>query len=190
MLTRGAEKNSVRVRAVLLLVRVARQLAVAAPCESSVSAKASSKSKGWRERLSLRSTPAGRGVFARRQFRRGQSIGRMTGRVTTGDDYDPSYVVDLGKAGVLEPAAPFRFLNHCCEPNCELQEWEPEEGEEPQIWVHALKTVRPDQQLTIDYGWPAEAAIPCLCGSPRCRGWVVDEAELPKVLRRQRRKRA
>lgn len=115
----------------------------------------------------------------------------MTGRVTQGDDYDPSYVVDLGGAGVLEPRAPFRYLNHSCSPNCELQEWAAEDGGEPQIWIAAIRTVRADNQLTIDYGWPAEAAIPCLCGAEACRGWVVDAAELHKVAgKRRRAKRA
>jgi uncharacterized protein len=133
-------------------------------------------------------TPAGRGVFARRLFRRNQVVGQMTGRVTKLDDYDPSYVVDLGKSGVLEPFEPFRFLNHSCDPNCELQEWESEEaGADAQIWVQTLRTVREGDQLTIDYGWPADAAIPCLCGSAECRGWVVDADELPKLLRREAR---
>ena len=142
----------------------------------------------WRSSISLRTTPAGKGAFARKRFRKGQSVGEMRGKVISGDDYDPDYVVDMGEVGVLEPAAPFRYLNHCCEPNCELVQWETEGESALSIWVHALKTVRPDEQLTIDYGWPAEAAIRCLCGSVRCRGWVVDEAEVERAERLARRK--
>ncbi len=146
------------------------------------------RTSDWRSLISVRSTPAGKGAFARKQFRKGQSVGEMRGKVISGDDYDPDYVVDLGELGVLEPAAPFRFLNHCCEPNCELVQWETEGGHEPQIWVHALKTVRVDEQLTIDYGWPAEAAIRCLCGSENCRGWVVDASEVKRAERLARRR--
>jgi uncharacterized protein len=116
-------------------------------------------------------------------------IGQMTGKVITGDDYDPDYVVDLGDYGVLDPKAPFRYLNHSCEPNCELLEWESTGDGSPQIWVHALRTVRPSEQLTIDYGWPADSAIPCLCGAASCRGWVVDQSELALVKRRMARSR-
>ncbi len=113
----------------------------------------------------------------------------MTGKLIEGDDYDPDYVVDMGAFGVLDPKAPFRYLNHSCEPNCELLEWQATRRSEPQIWVHAIKTVRPSEQLTIDYGWPAESAIPCLCGALTCRGWVVDKSELGKVKRRAARGR-
>jgi uncharacterized protein len=137
--------------------------------------------------LGIKKTPCGKGLFARRQFRKGQTLGRMQGEVVTGDDYDPDYCVDLGKAGVLEPAAPFRFLNHCCEPNCELVEWQTDG--DPEIWVYAVRTIRQGDELTIDYAWHADAAIPCLCGSERCRGYVVDERQLHLVRRKQRGRR-
>lgn len=144
----------------------------------------------WRKILSVRSTAAGRGLFARKLFRKQQSIGQMMGKLISGDDYDPDYVVDMGDYGVLDPRAPFRYLNHSCEPNCQLLEWQSTRKAQPQIWVHALKTVRPSEQLTIDYGWPAESAIPCLCGTASCRGWVVDQSELGRVKRRAKRSRA
>jgi hypothetical protein len=143
----------------------------------------------WRKVLSVRATPAGKGLFARTLFRKRQAIGHMQGTLILGDDYDPDYVVDMGKHGVLDPKAPFRYLNHSCEPNCQLLEWESTKKAAPQIWVHAIKTVRPSDQLTIDYGWPADSAIPCLCGAPSCRGWVVDASELASVKRRAARKR-
>lgn len=154
-----------------------------------LSAKLVSGRFEWRNSIILRSTNVGKGLFARKLFRKRQAIGHMKGKLITGDDYDPDYVVDMGELGVLEPHAPFRYLNHSCEPNCELLEWESTKTPYPQIWVHALRTVRPSEQLTIDYGWPAESAIPCLCGSPSCRGWVVDQSELDRVLRRKNRAR-
>lgn len=134
--------------------------------------------------ISIRKTPVGKGVFAARQYRKSQVIGQMTGEIITNDNYDPDYVVDLGKVGVLEPAAPFRFLNHSCEPNAALIEYDPEPGEAPTMWVETLRTIREGDQVTIDYGWPADSAIRCLCGAAKCRGWVVAESELPKVERR------
>lgn len=147
------------------------------------------RTSDWRSELSLRNTPVGKGVFARRAFRKGQAVGHMRGTIIPGDDYDPSYCVDMGKLGVLDPKTPFRYLNHSCEPNCELVEWEAPPGKLPEIWVYTVRAVKPDEQLTIDYAWPADSAIRCRCGSASCRGWVVDAAELPRVLRRQRAKK-
>ena len=137
--------------------------------------------------LRIRKTPAGKGVFALRKFRKNQRIGTMTGTVISDDNYDPDYVVDLGKRGVLEPAAPFRFLNHCCDPNSALIEYDTDADEPPTMSVEALRTIQPGEQVTIDYGWPADAAIRCLCGAEACRGWVVSAEELPRLQRRLKR---
>ena len=75
--------------------------------------------------ISVRKTPVGRGVFATKPFRKNQSIGQMRGSVVNSDAYDPDYAVDFGELGVLEPWAPFRYLNHSCEPNAELVMYEP-----------------------------------------------------------------
>jgi uncharacterized protein len=166
-----------------------KSVSVKSATVKSATAKSLAATLEWRTKVSLRSTVVGKGLFARKLFRKAQAIGHMKGKLITGDDYDPDYVVDMGDLGVLEPHAPFRYLNHSCEPNCELLEWDSKKAPYPQIWVHALRTVRPSEQLTIDYGWPAESAIPCLCGSPSCRGWVVDQTELERVRRRKGRAR-
>jgi hypothetical protein len=121
--------------------------------------------------LRIRETPCGKGVFSMQRFRRKQSIGRMDGTVVVDDNYDPDYCVDIGDVGVLVPGAPFRFLNHSCEPNCELVEWQTEDDQaKPEVWVHATRTIQIGDQLTINYAWPEEFAFACLCGSPSCQG--------------------
>lgn len=66
-----------------------------------------------------------------------------------------------------------------CPTNCELVTWEDAEGHlDHELCVHALREIQPGEELTIDYGWPGEAAIRCLCGHESCRGWVVSECEL------------
>lgn len=137
--------------------------------------------------LSVRKTQIGQGVFATKTFRKGQSIGAMQGQIITGDDYDPAYVVDI-TGGVFDPAAPWRYLNHCCEPNAQLFEEEATARKPPSIVVVALKTVRRGDQVTIDYGWPAdEFSLRCLCGAAACRGWVVADTELDKMKRLAKR---
>jgi len=146
------------------------------------------RQQDWRQRVDLRATRVGKGVFALRPFRKGQVVGQMHGTVVADDTCDPRYCVDLGEDCVLDPRAPFRYLNHSCEPNCELVEHDAEPGC-PQIWVYALRGIRPAAQLTIDYAWSAAAAIECLCGAPSCRGWIVDADQLA-TLKRQRRSRS
>jgi SET domain-containing protein len=49
------------------------------------------------------------------------------------------------------------------------------------VFLIALREIRPDEELTIDYNWPAQQAIVCRCGAPTCRGWIVDPCELSEV---------
>jgi SET domain-containing protein len=138
----------------------------------------------------------GLGVFANRLIPKGEVVGKVRGRVIDDADYSTRYGIDLGDTFTLEPHKPFRYLNHCCEPNCSLQmsEGPSGKGADRSIHVVATRDIQPDQQLYIDYAWSADAAIVCLCGSPKCRGWVVDEDELhllvdPKPKKTPARKR-
>ena len=128
-------------------------------------------------------THVGRGVFARRRIPAGIVLGEILGTVL--DDYpeDPSYVMELSAGRLLDPAPPLRFMNHSCDPNCEIFYWEtePEGGtnlEEDRLWLQTIRPVDPGEEILIDYSWPADAAIPCRCGATNCRGWIVDPAEL------------
>ena len=129
----------------------------------------------------------GQGVFARRSFRAGEMIAQVDGRVITDPDYWSAYCIDLGDGVVLEPAAPFRFLNHSCGPNSELVDytrWCEKAGQ----WRHvmrlrALTAIDAGQEITIDYAWSACSAIRCMCGSENCRGWVVNPDEIHEIDR-------
>jgi hypothetical protein len=46
----------------------------------------------------------GQGVFARRRFRTGETIGEIQGEVIHDDTYWSAYCIDLGDGAVLEPA--------------------------------------------------------------------------------------
>jgi hypothetical protein len=122
----------------------------------------------------------GRGVFSRIAFLPEQVIGEIRGRVVDDAEYGSSYAMDLGETLTLEPRAPFRYLNHCCSPNCELVMYDAD-GDPSlarRMFLQAIAPIEPGDELTIDYGWPAETAIPCDCDSMNCRGWIVDLAEL------------
>src|SRR5690606_14134521 len=94
--------------------------------------------------LSVRVAPAafGDGVYACRSFRRGQRVGRVYGEVVGGDE-GSEYAIDLGDDRLLEPGAPFRFLNHSCEPNCELINYTPDDAapHEYEVYVCAMRKI-------------------------------------------------
>ena len=136
--------------------------------------------------------PFGKGVFARQDIAAGTVLGQVSGRVIDDPNYATSYCIDLGGSLSLEPRAPFRYLNHCCTPNSTLciaevfyEDGTPAPSE---VTVEALMDIPKGAEITIDYRWAAFGAIKCLCGSKQCRGWVVAEEELPKLLRSKNRK--
>lgn len=49
------------------------------------------------------------------------------------------------------------------------------------IYVESTRDILPGEELTVDYSWPASRAIRCLCGAAKCRGWIVDPAELSEI---------
>jgi len=126
----------------------------------------------------VKTSDLGMAVYACRHFQADVNIGEITGTVIDDPDYGSEYCMTAGEGQSLEAAAPFRFLNHSCNPNCELIIWE---GDTPADWelcLHSIRPIEPGDQLTIDYAWSVDAAIPCLCRSEKCRGWIVNESEL------------
>jgi hypothetical protein len=139
--------------------------------------------------VTIGETPYGRGVFARRYFEEQEVIGEILGKLIDDPDYGSDYCMNFGDSLSLEPAAPFRYVNHSCDPNCRLAlntKWDKRSGREQRaLFLRAIVPIFPGEQLTIDYEWPADHAMPCACGSPNCRGWIVARDELSKLRARQ-----
>ena len=133
--------------------------------------------------LHVAETPVGLGLFASRSFDDGELVGSINGEfLSDTPEYSSDYCIGLDETTTLEPAPPFSYLNHSCEPNCSVffdcRQQEDGTTTGHQVWVETLRAVNVGEELTIDYAWPADAAIPCKCGSPNCRGWVCREDEL------------
>jgi hypothetical protein len=132
--------------------------------------------------VELRDTHVGLGVFTRQAFRRREIICDICGKIVVSATYDSPFCMELGPGRALEPIGPFRFLNHSCDPNCELfyhEDAGSQDGRElaDRLWLKSLRPIAIGEELTIDYAWPAERAIPCLCGAVNCRGWIVASEE-------------
>ena len=133
--------------------------------------------------VSVKDSSIGKGVFATKEFKKDDVLGEVKGDIIDDANYSTNYCMDLGDSLSLEPFAPFRFINHSCEPNCELFLWDIDENDEQfeamknRLWVGAIRKIKKGDQLFIDYAWPADSAIKCLCGAKKCRGWIVDPEE-------------
>ncbi|MEC9093655.1 MAG: SET domain-containing protein-lysine N-methyltransferase [Planctomycetota bacterium] len=127
----------------------------------------------------------GRGVFAKRRFVPGELVLKIDGQVIDDPAYDSLYCMDLGNGRVLEPGIPGGIVNHSCDPNCQLFELG-----KFQLGLEALVNIQPGRELTYNYGWPADAGPQkCHCGSLRCRKYIVDPDELPKLLKLIKKKK-
>lgn len=126
----------------------------------------------------VRNSSTGLGVFAAREFVEHEIIGIATGRIVVDSEYASEYCIEMDDTISLEPGPPFRFLNHCCDPNAELVSDDiGADGSIPDLYVTALQRIAVDEEILIDYAWPYDYAVPCECKSPNCRGWIVAEEE-------------
>ena len=98
---------------------------------------------------------AGLGVFAAKQFRKGEIIGEYTGEVVLEDEAfekhaesEMDYLFDLGNGYVIDPANdpnPIKYINHSCNPNCESDQ----DGK--RIFIRVIKTIKSGEELFYDY---------------------------------------
>ena len=149
-----------------------------------------------------RSRIHGSGVYAARDIPKGTRIVEYLGDRISHAEADARYeakgqddghtflfvvsskvVIDAGVGGNEA-----RFINHSCDPNCETV------IEGGRVFIEALRDIRPGEELGYEYGltWestddPDELAnYACRCGSPKCRGTMLDPVPLDKKRRRKK----
>ena len=138
-----------------------------------------------RGRVRVGRSRVGRGVFAERWFAELEVVGEVQGEIIADLDYESRYCMDLGDHRCLEPSAPFRYMNHSCQPNCELHWFDVGKAQgsvQHRMYVVAIERIADGAELTIDYAWPASWAIPCRCGSEDCRHWIVKNEDLDRLV--------
>lgn len=136
-----------------------------------------------------RSRIQGRGAFARRKIRKGTRIIEYTGERVSHEEADRRYddahmarhhtfLFTLDKKTCIDAAVngnEARYINHSCDPNCEAV------IDGRHIWIEALRTIAPEEELVYDYQYEREddasdddeKRYPCRCGSPTCRGTIL-----------------
>lgn len=140
----------------------------------------------------------GRGVFARRKIRAGTLLMEYHGdRISYAqacidaqsrdDASNHTFLFSLEDGSVIDGGCngnDARWINHCCEPNCEARE------EDGRIFIHALRDVLRGEELNYDYGLvlderytPAlKRAYECRCGKPDCRQTMLAPKRRKKRL--------
>ncbi len=116
----------------------------------------------------------GKGVFALRDFKKGEFIfQRRNGKIVSDSDIpmlsdeDRLHLCELdwGISGVLLP--PGCYLNHACDPNAMRKG----------SYVYAWRNISQGEEITIDYRLNAYTGEQweCYCDSANCRGYVVSD---------------
>ena len=131
----------------------------------------------------------GKGAFAVTRIRKGRRIIEYTGEIISPEEeaeryddenmdrhhtflfaIDEERTIDAGQIG-----SDAKYLNHSCDPNCEAVD------EDGRIFIEALKTIRPGDELCYDYAFEQDEPLteeliklyPCYCGSDKCRGTIL-----------------
>ncbi|MBP9865404.1 MAG: SET domain-containing protein-lysine N-methyltransferase [Candidatus Omnitrophica bacterium] len=127
-----------------------------------------------------------KGVFAVQPIKKGERIIEYTGRRLTSAQTDRSqsdYIFMLNKKVYIDGKNTARYINHSCEPNCEA------EIDRGHIWIKSCRVIKPGEELVYNYSYDLEESkdYPCACGTIRCAGFILDEANWPKLKKSQKK---
>ncbi|CAI6337708.1 unnamed protein product [Periconia digitata] len=157
--------------------------------------KKRSKSNGYDYGVEVMQTEdKGYGVRAMRSFNPHQIIVEYAGEIITQDEcerrmkqvykkdkcyylmsFDNKMIIDATRGTIA------RFVNHSCEPNCEMIKWTV--GGEPRMALFAgRRGIMSGEELTYDYNFDpfsSKNIQECHCGTPSCRGVLGPKPKKP-----------
>ncbi len=132
------------------------------------------------------------GVYTSTPIGRGTRIVEYAGERITPEEADRRYDgasrtylygLEDGKT-VIDGEGLGAYLNHSCDPNCEVDEIK------GRVWLFALRDIAAGEELVWDYNlYDDEDPAPCFCGSPKCRGTMYSREWMAKMRRREARKK-
>jgi len=145
--------------------------------------------------LSIRSSQIHEeGVYTGEPIQRGKIVAEYTGTRLTNEEadalYDNQYRTYLfgldDRKHVIDGEGVAAFINHSCDPNCEVEETG------GRIFIRAIRNIVADEEITYDYNLydgSLDDAAPCTCGAVNCRGTMYSEKEIARRQRLSGRKR-
>ncbi|MFZ0419280.1 MAG: SET domain-containing protein-lysine N-methyltransferase [Candidatus Sulfotelmatobacter sp.] len=132
------------------------------------------------------------GVFTTTPIRKGSRVVEYSGPRLSPEEanqlYDGAsrtylYGLEDGKT-VIDGEGMGAYLNHSCDPNCEVDEIK------NRVWILAIRNIAAGEELLWDYNlYDDDDPAPCHCGSTKCRGTMYSREWMAK-LRRKARKQA
>jgi SET domain-containing protein len=133
------------------------------------------------------------GVFTNTPVRKGTRLIEYSGPRITPEEADRLYTdaprtylygLDDGKT-VIDGHGIAAYLNHSCDPNCEVDEIK------NRAYIFALRDIKAGEELLWDYNlYDDDDPAPCHCGSPKCRGTMYSREWMAKLRRKAARKKA
>jgi SET domain-containing protein len=131
------------------------------------------------------------GVFTTAPIRKGSRVVEYSGPRLTPEEanrlYDGAprtylYGLEDGKT-VIDGEGMGAYLNHSCDPNCEVDEIK------NRVWILAIRNIAAGEELLWDYNlYDDDDPAPCHCGSPKCRGTMYSREWMAKLRRRAKKK--
>ncbi len=128
----------------------------------------------------------GKGVFAGRDFNKGEEIFQFTGPIIRGneniapDSYLDNHCIQIDKDSYIGPfGSPDDFINHSCKPNGGFQ------IKNNRAIIAAIRDIKDGEEITFDYSTSMAEnryEIDCNCGSKNCRKRIRDFKYLPKDI--------
>jgi hypothetical protein len=134
----------------------------------------------------VKMTENGRGVFASRDFARGDIVLETNGK---GLNHQTEHSLQIGWGIHLEPDAPIRLMNHSCEPSAGVKT-----NARGLPDFYAFRDIRAGEEITFDYAMTEYTHYPrddeslefnlsCYCGNDTCRGRLGYYSELPDEIK-------
>jgi len=100
------------------------------------------------------------------------------------EDSPTTYLFGVTDEVVIDGHGMAMFINHCCDPNCETDDYN--DG----IWIFAIRDIRAGEELTYDYclyDGDDDDEAPCYCGARTCRGTMYSEDEVKRRAKAARK---
>jgi hypothetical protein len=110
-------------------------------------------------------------------------------RYNTPQDKD-FYIMELDNGVFVDgkvKGSTSRYINHSCDPNCELQRWVVKGY--PRIGIFAIRDICAGEPLSYDYQFDTNEAeaFKCYCGTDKCRGTMAPKKKKAGVFDAQGR---
>jgi len=130
------------------------------------------EASGTNGKFTVKRTAIGLGLFARETISRGALVVEYTGRLLPSEEAyrkGGKYLFEVNSRWIVDGSGReniSRYINHSCRPNCEPR------TRGMRILIYALRTIRPGEELTYDYGkeYFDELIRPKGCRCEHCAG--------------------